>query len=75
MELMLVTQILKRNITSLDKSTYSFSPRVVLEVTCDLVTQDADGNYGLRFPRLIRIRDDKPVSEINTLDDLLEMMI
>ena len=47
----------------------------MLEVTCDLVTQDADGNYGLRFPRLIRIRDDKPVSEINTLDDLLEMMI
>ena len=42
-------------------------------MTCDLVTQDAKGNFGLRFPRMLRIRDDKPVSDINTIEDLEAM--
>ena len=55
-------------------TTYTFLPRVVLEITADAVTNDENGNIGLRFPRCIRIRDDKPVSEINTENDLLEMI-
>ena len=58
----------------MDNGTYKLLPRIVLEVTCDLVTQDAEGNYGLRFPRLLRIRDDKPVSDINTIGDLEAMI-
>jgi DNA ligase-1 len=45
-------------------------PEIVLEVTFDIVqpsTRHAAG-YALRFPRIVRIRDDKPVSEIDTLD-------
>jgi len=44
----------------------------VLEVTCDLVTNDANGNIGLRFPRCVRVRNDKYVSDIDTLESLME---
>lgn len=30
-----------------------------VEVMCDVVTQAEDGSYSLRFPRLVRFRDDK----------------
>lgn len=43
-------------------------PEVVLEVTFDMVqpsTRHAAG-YALRFPRIVRVRDDKPASEIDT---------
>jgi len=45
-------------------------PTMVLEVAFDTIqpsTRHASG-YALRFPRIVRIRDDKPVSEIDTLD-------
>jgi DNA ligase 1 len=44
-------------------------PDVVLEVAFDTIQRSdrhASG-YALRFPRIVRIRDDKPVSEIDTL--------
>ncbi|MBD1850908.1 ATP-dependent DNA ligase [Leptolyngbya sp. FACHB-711] len=45
-------------------------PKIVLEVTFDRVqpSKRHKGGYALRFPRILRIRDDKPVSEIDTLD-------
>lgn len=64
----------RKIVSAVDNGTYKLLPRIVLEVTCDLVTQDAEGNYGLRFPRLLRIRDDKPVSDINTIGDLEAMI-
>jgi DNA ligase-1 len=45
-------------------------PDVVLEVAFDTIQRSdrhASG-YALRFPRILRIRDDKPVSEIDTLN-------
>lgn len=45
-------------------------PKIVLEVTFDRVqpsTRHKSG-YALRFPRILRIRREKPVSEIDTLD-------
>jgi DNA ligase 1 len=44
-------------------------PEVVLEVTFDIVQPSArhKAGYALRFPRIVRVRDDKPVSEIDTL--------
>ena len=49
-------------------------PRIVLQVSADLVTSNEKGEYGLRFPRMTRIRNDKPVSDINTIDDMKGMM-
>ncbi len=47
-------------------------PRIVLEVAFDTITVSArhDSGFALRFPRIVRIRDDKPLEEINTLDDV-----
>jgi DNA ligase-1 len=44
-------------------------PEVVLEVTFDVVQPSTrhDSGYALRFPRIARVRDDKPVAEIDTL--------
>jgi DNA ligase-1 len=30
-----------------------------VEVLCDVITQNQDGTYSLRFPRFVRFRDDK----------------
>jgi DNA ligase-1 len=58
---------------SFDKGTYEILPRIVLEVTADLVSRNKDGTYALRFPRMKSIRDDKPVSEINTIEDVVAL--
>ncbi|HSS95328.1 MAG TPA: ATP-dependent DNA ligase [Candidatus Dormibacteraeota bacterium] len=50
-------------------------PEVVLEVAFDSIqhsNRHASG-YALRFPRIVRIRDDKPVDEIDTLDRVTEL--
>ena len=49
---------------------YSVRPEVVLEVAFDSI-QHSDrhaSGFALRFPRIVRIRDDKPVEEIDTLE-------
>ncbi len=47
-------------------------PKIVLEVAFDAVTRSDrhESGYALRFPRIKRIRDDKTVEEINTLQDV-----
>ena len=50
-------------------------PEVVLEVAFDSIqhsNRHASG-YALRFPRIVRIRDDKPVDEIDTLERVEEL--
>ncbi len=50
-------------------------PQVVLEVAFDII-QPSDlheSGFSLRFPRIVRIRDDKPPSEIDTLDRVQEI--
>ena len=44
-------------------------PKIVLEVAFNNVMRSErhDSGFALRFPRILRIRDDKPVSEIDTL--------
>ncbi|MBD1919761.1 ATP-dependent DNA ligase [Microcoleus sp. FACHB-831] len=45
-------------------------PRIVLEVTFDRVQPSSRHNsgYALRFPRIVRVRNDKPPEEIDTLE-------
>ena len=69
-DLISLTNTLRRNVESFDNGQFFVSPVVVLEVKADLVSRDAEGNLGLRFPRCVRIRDDKFVSDINTLQDV-----
>ena len=45
-------------------------PEVVVEVAFDnvQVSKRHKSGYALRFPRIVRLREDKPVAEIDTLD-------
>jgi DNA ligase-1 len=44
-------------------------PAIILEVTFDAVQESKrhKSGYALRFPRILRIRDDKPLADIDTL--------
>ena len=49
---------------------YAVRPEIVLEVAFDSIQRSdrhASG-FALRFPRIVRIRDDKPVGEVDTLE-------
>jgi DNA ligase-1 len=50
-------------------------PEVVLEVAFDSIQHSSrhKSGYALRFPRIVRIRDDKPVEEIDTLERVTEL--
>ncbi len=50
-------------------------PKIVLEVAFDVI-QESDfheSGFSLRFPRIVRIRDDKPPEEIDTLTRVREI--
>ena len=50
-------------------------PKIVLEVAFDII-QPSDlheSGFSLRFPRIVRIRDDKPAAEIDTIDRVQEI--
>jgi DNA ligase-1 len=48
------------------------APEIVLEVSFDALQKSArhKSGFALRFPRILRLRPDKPVSEIATLDEV-----
>jgi DNA ligase-1 len=52
----------------------SFEPVVVFEVGYSEIQQSPnyESGYALRFPRFVRVRDDKRVDEIDTLDSIRE---
>ncbi|MCA1591195.1 MAG: ATP-dependent DNA ligase [Acidobacteria bacterium] len=52
-------------------------PKIVLEVTFDRVQESRrhKGGYALRFPRILRLRDDKTADEIDTLDAVRRLVI
>ena len=50
-------------------------PDTVIEVAFDQIQRSDrhDSGYAMRFPRIVRLRPDKPVSEIDTLDTVREI--
>lgn len=54
---------------------HAVRPEVVLEVAFDIVQKSArhKAGYALRFPRIVRVRDDKPAAEIDTLQRVREL--
>lgn len=50
-------------------------PDTVIEVAFDQIQRSDrhDSGYAMRFPRIVRLRPDKPVAEIDTLDTVREI--
>jgi DNA ligase-1 len=50
-------------------------PDTVIEVAFDQIQRSDrhDSGYAMRFPRIVRLRPDKPVHEIDTLDTVREI--
>jgi DNA ligase-1 len=50
-------------------------PTIVLEVAFDVIAESDrhESGFSLRFPRIVRIRDDKPPEEIDTLERVREV--
>ncbi len=74
-ELVWLTNELRKSIDRMEDDVYHFLPRIVLQVTSDLVTNDSNGNIGLRFPRSMRVRHDKFASDVDTIQTVREMML
>jgi DNA ligase-1 len=51
-------------------------PKIILEVTFDRVQESKrhKSGYALRFPRILRLRDDKTVAEIDTVETVRKLV-
>ena len=69
-----VYELLKDTVTKKSGKEVSFEPSLVFEVGyAELqASQTYEGGFALRFPRFIRIRDDKDIPDIETLDSIRE---
>jgi DNA ligase-1 len=50
-------------------------PDTVIEVAFDQIQESDrhDSGYAMRFPRIVRLRPDKPVSEIDTIETVRQI--
>lgn len=66
------TELLKPQVIKQEGKTVFVKPTVVIEVAYEEVQQSPtySSGYALRFPRFVRIRDDKSVATISTKQDL-----
>jgi DNA ligase 1 len=69
-----VYDLLKDRVTAKAGKEVTFEPTLVFEVGYSELqaSQNYEGGFALRFPRFIRIRDDKDIADIETLESLRE---
>ena len=70
-----LTNRCKRIVSSWNSKTseYRLMPQIIISVDADAVSRNNKGEYGLRFPRKTRFREDKVLSEINTITDVINL--
>jgi DNA ligase 1 len=69
-----VYELLKESVISRSGKEVKFEPSLVFEVGyAELqASQNYDAGYALRFPRFIRLRDDKDIADIETIESIRE---
>lgn len=67
-----LTDELKKYIIEENGKKVEIEPKIIIEVAFEEIQKSPTYNsgYALRFPRLIRLRNDKPLSEVSSLDDI-----
>ena len=67
-----MTEHFKRTTIDLHGPVHRVEPTVVLEIAFDRIQESKrhKSGYALRFPRIVRIRDDKTPDQISTIDEV-----
>jgi len=71
-EIATMTEHFKNTTLELHGPVHRVEPTVVLEIAFDRIQESKrhKSGYALRFPRIVRIRDDKTPAEISTIDEV-----
>jgi DNA ligase-1 len=71
-EIATLTEHFKRTTTARYGPVHVVEPQIVLEIAFDRIQESKrhKSGYALRFPRIARIRDDKTVDQISTIDEV-----
>lgn len=71
----IITEMLKPNIISEEGRKVKLKPLLIFEVSFEEVqaSPSYSSGYALRFPRFIRLREEKSIDEISTIEDLMEI--
>ncbi len=64
-----LTLLLKKNVVASSGREVTVKPKVIIEVAYEEIQKSPtyESGYALRFPRLLRLRDDKALSEVDDL--------
>jgi DNA ligase-1 len=71
-EIATLTELFLRTTISRHGPVLVVEPKLVLEIAFDRIQESSrhKSGYAMRFPRIVRIRDDKSVGEISTIDEV-----
>jgi ATP-dependent DNA ligase I len=74
-EILTMTDWFLNHTVESNRSQLIVEPKIVIEVAFNNVMQGDrhDSGYSLRFPRILRLRPDKPAEEIDTLDRVAQI--
>jgi DNA ligase-1 len=67
-----LTQMLLPIVTREEDRTVQVQPKIVIEVDYEEIQQSPtyESGYALRFPRFVRLREDRSAQDISTIDDV-----
>ncbi|MBT3464781.1 ATP-dependent DNA ligase [archaeon] len=67
-----MTEVLKPFLKSKEGKNVEVEPRIIIEVAYEEIQKSINysSGYALRFPRFLRLRDDKSLEEINNINDV-----
>jgi DNA ligase 1 len=71
-EIAAMTEHFKKTTIDVHGPVHRVEPTVILEIAFDRIQESKrhKAGYALRFPRIVRIRDDKTLEEISTIDEV-----
>jgi DNA ligase-1 len=71
-EIAAMTEHFQKTTRAVHGPVHELEPTVVLEIAFDRIQESKrhKSGYAMRFPRIVRIRDDKSVDEISTIDEV-----